>query len=123
MVFDLSISIFSIGGFGGKETRGSLAIFPVAFAAFHLKRPVRMVLDRDEDMMITGGRNPFLFKYKVAFSKEGEIVGVDIRAFCNAGYSMDYSFLVMENAHTHITNAYNFKNVRFECNGENLKNY
>lgn len=28
-------------------------------------RPVRCMLDRDEDMLITGGRHPFLAKYKV----------------------------------------------------------
>lgn len=30
-----------------------------------LKRPVRCMLDRDEDMLITGGRHPFYGKYKV----------------------------------------------------------
>lgn len=32
-----------------------------------LKRPVRCMLDRDEDMLITGGRHPFYGKYKVDF--------------------------------------------------------
>lgn len=32
-----------------------------------LKRPVRCMLDRDEDMLITGGRHPFYAKYKVGF--------------------------------------------------------
>lgn len=27
--------------------------------------PVRCMLDRDEDMVITGGRHPFLAKYEV----------------------------------------------------------
>lgn len=31
-------------------------------------RPVRCMLDRDEDMLITGGRHPFLAKYKVFWS-------------------------------------------------------
>lgn len=30
-----------------------------------LKRPVRCMLDRDEDMLVTGGRHPFYGKYKV----------------------------------------------------------
>jgi xanthine dehydrogenase molybdopterin-binding subunit B len=77
-----------------------------------------MVLDRDEDMMLTGGRNPFLFKYKVAFDKNGKIKAVDVKAYCNAGYSMDYSFLVMECAYNNIINAYQFGSVRFEENGK-----
>lgn len=77
-----------------------------------------MVLDRDEDMMLTGGRNPFLFKYKVAFNKDGKINGADIRVFCNAGYSMDYSHEVLMVAYGCITNAYNFGSVRYEMNGK-----
>lgn len=42
------------GGFGGKESRGALVALPVAFAAYKLNKPVRLMLDRDEDMMITG---------------------------------------------------------------------
>jgi len=33
--------------------------------AYHLRRPVRLVLDRDEDMHMTGHRHAFLGKYKV----------------------------------------------------------
>lgn len=35
------------------------------FSCVRLKRPVRCMLDRDEDMLITGGRHPFYGKYKV----------------------------------------------------------
>ena len=90
---------------------------PAAFAAFKLKRPIRIALDRDEDMMMTGGRHPFLFKYKVGCTKDGKITALDMKAYLNAGYSLDCSSHVMKNAHHHITSAYNFKNVRFECNG------
>lgn len=34
---------------------------------FRLKRPVRCMLDRDEDMLVTGGRHPFYGKYKVGW--------------------------------------------------------
>lgn len=50
------------GGFGGKESRGMLVALPVAFAAYSMNRPIRCMLDRDEDMMISGTRHPFLFK-------------------------------------------------------------
>jgi xanthine dehydrogenase/oxidase len=103
--------------FTGKETRSALITLPAAFAAFKTKRPVRAVFDRNEDMEITGGRHPFLCKYKVGCTKEGRITGVDIQAYLNAGYSWDCSTVVMQNAYQNITNAYNFKNVRFESNG------
>ena len=53
------------GGFGGKETAASLVAVPVAVAARKHGLPVRCMLDRDEDMVVVGGRHPFIAKYKV----------------------------------------------------------
>lgn len=82
------------GGFGGKESRGSILALPIALAAYRLGRPVRCMLDRDEDMGITGTRHPFLFKYKIGCLKSGKILGCDIEIYNNAGFSMDLSFSV-----------------------------
>ena len=42
------------GGFGGKETRSCVLSAAVAVAANKLMRPVRFVMDRDDDMKHTG---------------------------------------------------------------------
>jgi hypothetical protein len=42
------------GGFGGKETRGIFLHCAAAVPAYHLRRPVRITLDRDEDMQMSG---------------------------------------------------------------------
>ncbi|KAG5676847.1 hypothetical protein PVAND_006654 [Polypedilum vanderplanki] len=104
------------GGFGGKESRGALVSLPVTFAAYKLNRPVRLMLDRDEDMMITGTRHPFLFKYKVGFMNNGKIMGCDLKVYNNAGYSFDLSFSVLDRAIFHFQNAYKIPNVRIEGN-------
>jgi xanthine dehydrogenase/oxidase len=41
----------------------------IAVPAYHLRRPVRIVLDRDEDMQISGQRHAFHAKYKVLKKK------------------------------------------------------
>lgn len=64
---------------------------PVALAAHKLQRPVRCMLDRDEDMMMTGTRHPFLIKYKVAATKEGRMMGAIVNIYNNGGYSIDLS--------------------------------
>lgn len=66
----------------------------MALAAHRLRKPVRCMLDRDEDMMMTGARHPFYFKYKVAFMKTGKIIGLQVSMYNNAGYSMDLSHAV-----------------------------
>jgi xanthine dehydrogenase/oxidase len=53
------------GGFGGKESRSGFLNAACAIPAYHLRRPVRIVLDRDEDMQITGQRHAFMGRYKV----------------------------------------------------------
>lgn len=57
------------GAFGGKESRGMLLACPLAFAAYKLGRPVRCMLNRDEDMLMTGTRHPFYYKYKASCTK------------------------------------------------------
>ena len=49
-----------------------------AVAAKKLGRPVRVMLDRDEDMLMTGHRNPFFGKYKVGFNKEGIVKAASV---------------------------------------------
>ncbi|XP_045474437.1 xanthine dehydrogenase [Harmonia axyridis] len=102
------------GGFGGKESKSCLIGIPAAVAASKLKRPVRTMLDRDEDMIMTGGRHPFQMKYKVAFDDQGKILGCKIKIYCNAGYSMDLSPSLLERAMTHFENAYYIPVVHVE---------
>lgn len=52
------------------------------------------MLDRDEDMMMTGTRHPFFYKYKVGFNNEGLLQAVEIHIYNNAGYSTDLSHSV-----------------------------
>lgn len=82
------------GGFGGKESRGMLVSLPCAIAAQRLRRPIRCMLDRDEDMLITGTRHPFYMKYRASATKDGKITGCDITIYNNGGYSTDLSFSV-----------------------------
>jgi xanthine dehydrogenase/oxidase len=104
----------------GKQSRASLTALPAAFAAYKLKRPVRIMLDRDEDMMMTGGRNPFLFKYKVSFTSEGILTALDVQCYANAGYSMESTPAVVKKAACHVNNAYRVSNVRFVSHGNYL---
>ncbi|XP_058453395.1 xanthine dehydrogenase [Malaya genurostris] len=102
------------GGFGGKESRAAMVAVPVALAAYTLRRPVRCMLDRDEDMAISGTRHPFYFTYKVGVNREGRLLAGDFKAYNNAGYSMDLSFSVLERAMFHIQNAYKIPNLRVQ---------
>jgi xanthine dehydrogenase molybdopterin-binding subunit B len=49
-----------------------------AVAAAKHGRSVRVMLDRDEDMLLTGHRNPFLGKFKIGFNNDGIIKAADV---------------------------------------------
>ncbi|XP_060529120.1 xanthine dehydrogenase isoform X2 [Cylas formicarius] len=100
------------GGFGGKESKAAMVAIPVAIAAKKFRRPIRCMLDRDEDMLMTGGRHPFLMKYKAAFDDTGKILGCDVHLYLNGGYSTDLSTGVCERALLHVDNAYNIPAFR-----------
>uniref|UniRef100_A0A2C9L5K1 Aldehyde oxidase/xanthine dehydrogenase first molybdopterin binding domain-containing protein n=1 Tax=Biomphalaria glabrata TaxID=6526 RepID=A0A2C9L5K1_BIOGL len=79
------------GGFGGKETRTATCLLPAAVAAVKTNKPVRCVLDRDEDMCLTGTRHPAYIKYKIGFNKDGTIVAIDSHLYLNMGHTIDLS--------------------------------
>ncbi|XP_064383993.1 xanthine dehydrogenase/oxidase-like isoform X2 [Halichondria panicea] len=100
------------GGFGGKETRSCYLSTAVTVAANKYQVPVRIMLDRNEDMISSGGRHPFLAKYKVGFTSTGRFTSIDFQFYSNAGYGQDLSIAVLEKILTHCDNAYNIPNFR-----------
>ncbi|XP_063114788.1 aldehyde oxidase 2 isoform X1 [Cavia porcellus] len=101
------------GGFGGKQGRSAMLGAIAAVGAIKTGRPVRLVLDRDEDMLITGGRHPLFGKYKVGFMDSGRIKALDIQCYINGGCVLDYSELVIEFLILKLENAYKIRNLRF----------
>jgi abscisic-aldehyde oxidase len=68
-----------------------------ALAAFKLRRPVRMYLDRKTDMIVTGGRHPMKICYSVGFKPDGKITALHIGLFINAGMTKDISLIIPHN--------------------------
>jgi xanthine dehydrogenase large subunit len=99
------------GGFGGKETQAGHVAVWAALAAFKLKRPVKLRLDRDEDFMITGKRHPFAYDYSVGFDSTGRITGLQMMMAANCGFSADLSGPVADRAVFHLDNAYFLSDV------------
>ena len=94
------------GGFGGKEGNASIFSQSAALAAFKLKRPVKLRVNRDDDMTITGKRHDFRIDYEVGFDAHGRILGADFTLMSRCGYSTDYSGPVNDRACLHIDNCY-----------------
>ena len=99
------------GGFGGKEGNASIFSQSAALAAFKLQKPVKLRVNRDDDMMITGKRHDFRIDYEAGFDDEGRILGIDVTLASRCGYSTDYSGPVNDRAVLHIDNCYYLPNL------------
>jgi xanthine dehydrogenase large subunit len=86
------------GGFGGKEGNASIFSQSAALAAFKLQKPVKLRVNRDDDMTITGKRHDFRIDYEVGFDDNGRVLGANITLMSRCGYSTDYSGPVNDRA-------------------------
>jgi xanthine dehydrogenase large subunit len=106
------------GGFGGKESNASWVAGAAALAAHRTARPVKLRLPREMDMVATGKRHPFLYRYTVGFDDDGKVLALDAMLAADAGWSLDLTPGVMARALTHTDNAYwipHFRAVGYAC--------
>jgi len=99
------------GGFGGKESQSALWACAAAVAAAHLRRPVKLRADRDDDMLVTGKRHCFAYDYEIGYDDDGRILAAKVVMMLRAGYSADLSGPVATRAVCHVDNAYYLSDV------------
>src|ERR1700744_3557201 len=99
------------GAFGGKESRSVPFACILAIAAKKERRPMRIMLNRDEDMMLSGQRHPCQARWKIGVSNEGKLLAFDADLYDNAGFSQDMSGAVIDRCITHVDNCYEIPNV------------
>ncbi|MHA2358064.1 MAG: molybdopterin cofactor-binding domain-containing protein, partial [Candidatus Heimdallarchaeaceae archaeon] len=100
------------GGFGGKEDQATAWAAICALGVYHTGKPVKLVLDRHEDLIMTGKRHPYSTDYKLGLDKEGNILAFTANYYQNAGAAADLSTAILERTLFHVTNAYYIPNVR-----------
>ncbi|XP_063147934.1 aldehyde oxidase isoform X3 [Candoia aspera] len=100
------------GAFGGKINKPPFFAAAAAVAAKKTGCPVRFILEREDDMLVLGGRHPLFGKYKVGFMNDGKIKAVDLLLYINGGCTLDCSELVIEYVVLQCYNAYDIPNFR-----------
>jgi len=102
------------GGFGGKETQSFIFAAICTLLSKKTKLPVKLRMDRDDDILITGKRHDFYADYEVGFNNKGVIEGVKIKLASRCGISPDLSGAINSRALLHIDNAYYLSDVSVE---------
>lgn len=99
------------GGFGGKEMQphGFAAI--AALGSVLTGRPVRLRLNRTQDITLSGKRHPFHARWEAGFDEQGRIQALKATLTSDGGWSLDLSEPVLARAMCHIDNSYWIPNV------------
>jgi CO/xanthine dehydrogenase Mo-binding subunit len=77
------IAAYMGGGFGGKE---DMTVEPyLALLVWHTRRPVRMIWDRQESLVASTKRHPFLMRYRTGARADGTITAQQVEILGDAG--------------------------------------
>jgi len=92
------------GGFGGKL---DMTVQPLlAIAAWHLDRPVAMVLSREESIATSTKRHPAQITSTIAADADGRIVAIDFRGDYNTGAYASWGTAVANRVPVHACGPY-----------------
>ncbi|MGW9182303.1 xanthine dehydrogenase molybdopterin binding subunit [Agromyces sp. NPDC055661] len=94
------------GGFGGKEMQPHGLAAVAALGATLTGRPVRLRLNRTQDLTMTGKRHPFHATWTAGFDDDGRIIALATTLTADGGWSLDLSEPVLGRALCHVDNAY-----------------
>jgi len=100
------------GGFGGKEDQATPWAVMAALAAFLLNKSVKLVLNRHDDLRMTGKRHPYESRFKIGLDHDYKIKAFEVDFYQNSGAAADLSPAIAERTLFHATNSYFVPNVR-----------
>jgi xanthine dehydrogenase large subunit len=100
------------GGFGGKEMQPHGYAAVAALGATLTGRPVRLRLNRTQDITMTGKRHGFHAQWRAGFDDDGRLQALDATLTSDGGWSLDLSEPVLARALCHVDNAYWIPHVR-----------
>ena len=100
------------GGFGGKEDQATAWAVMAALGVHLLNKPVKIILERHDDMRMTGKRHPYDSHFKIGLDKNLKIVAFEADFLQNSGAAADLSPAIAERTLFHATNSYLIKNVK-----------
>lgn len=100
------------GSFGGKEDYPSLLAGQAAVAAYKTGHPVRLLLERGEDLEVTTKRHPSRITVSTALDQEGRLIGLKADVRFNAGAYAGLSNVVLQRCMFNSAGVYHVPNLR-----------
>ncbi len=101
------------GGFGGKED--VMGQIHVAMLADVTRRPVKLLFDRQESLLVHPKRHATQIRVKMGAKKDGRLVAMDTELYGDTGAYASLGEKVMTRATTHSAGPYDIEHVRADC--------
>lgn len=101
------------GGFGGKED--IMGQIHVAMLANATQRPVKLLFDRHESLLVHPKRHATQIRVKIGAKKNGMLVASETELYGDTGAYASLGEKVMTRATTHSAGPYNVPNVQADC--------
>jgi len=99
------------GAFGGKEEFPSVMACQLAVAVKKIKHPVKMIYEREEDMLVTTKRHPSKIILKASIDMLNHITGIKAHVSLDSGAYIGLSGVVLSRAMIAVTDAYTVNNL------------
>jgi CO/xanthine dehydrogenase Mo-binding subunit len=100
------------GSFGGKDEAMTSLCCRVAMLALATSKPVKMVNTREESMLETYKRHPYVLYYKWGAKKDGSITAMESRIIADGGAYASMSQFVTWRSVVQATGPYYCENVK-----------
>ena len=104
------------GAFGGKENFPDVLCGPLIVAEHYVRKPIKLVFDREEDTQFSVKRHPSKCIYKTAV-KDGKITGVWGQIYYNCGAYLSSSYVVLQRGVFHANSVYTIPNLYLKGEG------
>jgi xanthine dehydrogenase molybdenum-binding subunit len=101
------------GGFGGKED--VMGQIHVAMLANVTQRPVKLLFDRRESLLVHPKRHATQIHIKLGAKKNGRLVAMETELYGDTGAYASLGEKVMTRATTHSAGPYDIEHVRADC--------
>lgn len=101
------------GGFGGKEDIAGQ--IHAAMLANKTGRPVKLLFDRQESMLVHPKRHATQIRVKLGARKDGHLTAVETELYGDTGAYASLGEKVMTRATTHSAGPYDIPHVRADC--------
>ena len=103
------------GAFGGKEDVPSQIGSLAALMAHASRRPVKLVLDRDEDILTTSKRHPSTVRVRSGAKADGTLTAWEVEVILNAGAYQTLSSAVLWRSLCTAAGPYRIPNVKVDA--------